>query len=185
MVPPAPPAPPAQPQMSARCQKLVGDYVKASEANDGPRALAGYNALKAEGGCNVLDKVDTGAPTASAEPFPTRRGNTLTHQYVDACAADPAGCAQAVRQLEQGTSPEAKAALMMHAISTGLELGAAIAGGMAATMPQGGGGGGTNYNSIGNRRAAPTYGQGSPTPGRGYQPQPTVPCGTGPVCTAR
>jgi hypothetical protein len=72
-----------------------------------------------------------------------------------------------MRQLEQGASPEAKAALMMHAISTGLQLGAAVANGMAGAMPQGGGrvgvgGGGTNYNSIGNRPAARTYGQGAP-----------------------
>jgi hypothetical protein len=164
-MPPPSPAPPTSPPMSAKCQKLVGDYVKASEANDGPRALAGYNALKAEGGCNVLDKVDRGPPPAApAQAFPSRRGTPLTDSYVQPCAADQAGCAQAMRQLEQGTSPEAKAALTMHAISTGLQLGAAIANGMAAMQPQGGGGGGgTNYNSIGNRPAARTYGQGAPT----------------------
>jgi hypothetical protein len=53
-----------------------------------------------------------------------------------------------MRQLEQGTSPQAQAALVTHAISTGLELGAALAGGMAAAMPQGGGAG--QYNVPGN-----------------------------------
>jgi hypothetical protein len=174
--------------MSAQCQKLVGDYVSAAQANDGARALSGYNALKGAGGCGVLQQFDKGPPPAPpAQAFPSRRGTPLTDSYVQPCAADQAGCAQAMRQLEQGASPEAKAALMMHAISTGLQLGAAIAGGLAAMQPQGGGGGGggTNYNSIGNRPAARTYGQGSPTPGQGYQPPPTVPCGSGPVCTAR
>ncbi|HYD06785.1 MAG TPA: hypothetical protein VEC60_13715 [Reyranella sp.] len=167
------PAPQQQPQMSAQCQKLVGDYVSAAQANDGPRALAGYNALKSAGGCGVLDKVDSGPPPAPpAQAFPTRRGTPLTDSYVQPCAADQAGCAQAMRQLEQGASPEAKAALMMHAISTGLQLGATVAGGIAAMQQPGGGGGvsggGTNMNSIGNRPARGTYGQGAPT----YTPAP-------------
>jgi hypothetical protein len=178
-------APPPKPQPS-RCQQLVSNYVSAAQANDGPRALAGYNALKAEGGCGVLDKVDTGMPAAPpAQAYPSRRNNTLTHQYVDPCAADPANCARAMGQLEQQAGPEAKAALMMHAISTGLQLGAAMANGLAAMQPQGGGGGGTNYNSIGNRPAARTYGQGSPQAAPHQQLPTPGPCGPGPVCTAR
>lgn len=171
--PPKPPAPPQQPQMSAQCQQLVSNYVGAAQANDGARALAGYNALKSAGGCGVLDKVDSGPPpttAAAGDPrFPTRRATPLTDSYVQPCNANEAGCAQAMRQLEQATSPEAKSALVMHAISTGLQLGAAVANGLAAGMPQpgvavgGGGGGGTNMNSIGNRPVRSTYGQGAPT----------------------
>jgi hypothetical protein len=178
------PPPKAAPQPPTKCQQLVSNYVNAAQANDGPRALAGYNALKAEGGCGVLDKVDTGMPAAPpAQAYPSRRNNTLTHQYVDPCAADPANCARAMGQLEQQAGPEAKAALMMHAISTGLQLGAAIASGMAAMQPSGGGG--TNYNSIGNRPAARTYGQGSPQAAPHQQLPTPGPCGPGPVCTAR
>lgn len=169
--PPKPPAPqPQPPQMSAQCQQLVSNYVGAAQANDGARALAGYNALKSAGGCGVLDKVDSGPPPtiAGGDPrFPTRRATPLTDSYVQPCNANEAGCAQAMRQLEQAASPEAKSALMMHAISTGLQLGAAVANGLAAGMPQpgvaGGGGSGTNMNSIGNRPVRSTYGQGAPT----------------------
>ena len=64
MAPPQPQPPP----MSAQCQQLVSNYVGAAQANDGARALAGYNALKSAGGCNVLDKVDSGPPPAACEP---------------------------------------------------------------------------------------------------------------------
>jgi hypothetical protein len=141
--------------MSPQCQQLVTNYVSAAQANDGQRALSGYNALKSAGGCGVLGKVDRGAPAVQSAPaatpaFPTRRATPNTDAYVQPCNADQAGCAQAMRQLEQGTSPAAQAALVMHAISTGLELGAALAGGMAATMPQSGSGGGGQYNARGN-----------------------------------
>jgi hypothetical protein len=168
----APTPSPQPPQMSAQCQQLVSNYVGAAQANDGARALAGYNALKSAGGCGVLDKVDSGPPptaAAAGDPrFPTRRATPLTDSYVQPCNANEAGCAQAMRQLEQANSPEAKSALVMHAISTGLQLGAAVANGLAAGMPQpgvavGGGGGGTNMNSIGNRPVRSTYGQGAPT----------------------
>ena len=146
--------PPQQQAAGPDCQRLVSNYVGAAQANDGPRALAGYSALKAAGGCGVLNKVDKGAPVAQAPAapaaaFPTRGGTPNTDAYVQPCNADQAGCAQAMRQLERGTSPQAQAALVMHAISTGLELGAAIAGGMASvTPPQGGGRG--QYNTPGN-----------------------------------
>ena len=145
--------PPQQQAAGPDCQRLVSNYVGAAQANDGPRALAGYSALKAAGGCGVLNKVDKGAPVAQAPAapaaaFPTRGGTPNTDAYVQPCNADQAGCAQAMRQLERGTSPQAQAALVMHAISTGLELGAAIAGGMASvTPPQGGGRG--QYNTPG------------------------------------
>jgi len=147
-----PPPQQAAPAMSPQCQQLVSNYVSAAQANDGQRALAGYNALKSAGGCGVLNKVDKGAPVAQAPAapppaFPTRRATPNTDAYVQPCNADQAGCAQAMRQLEQGTSPQAQAALVTHAISTGLELGAALAGGMAAAVPQGGGG---QYNVPGN-----------------------------------
>ena len=158
----------------------MSNYVGAAQANDGQRALAGYNALKAAGGCGVLSKVDKGAPVAQAPAapapaFPTRRGTPNTDAYVQPCNADQAGCAQAMRQLEQGTSPQAQAALVMHAISTGLELGAALAGGLSAAMPQGGG----QYNTPGNNTdmrslAAPPIRRGVGQ-GSGARPQQNSP----------
>jgi hypothetical protein len=81
---------------------------------------------------------------------PPRRGTPNTDAYVQPCNADQAGCAQAMRQLEQGTRPEAQAAMVMHAISTGLQLGAALANGMASVAPQPQGGGRGQYNTPGN-----------------------------------
>lgn len=178
----APPqAQPQPPQMSPQCQQLVSNYIGAAQANDGQRALAGYNALKSAGGCGVLNKVDKGAPVAQAPAapvpaFPTRRGTPNTDAYVQPCNADQAGCAQAMRQLEQGTSPQAQAAMIGHAISTGLELGAAMANGMAAAMPQGGGG---QYNVPGNNTdmrslAAPPIRRGVGQ-GSGARPQQNSP----------
>ena len=174
--------PPQQQAAGPDCQRLVSNYVGAAQANDGQRALAGYNALKAAGGCGVLSKVDKGAPVAQAPAapppaFPTRRGTPNTDAYVQPCNADQAGCAQAMRQLEQGTSPQAQAALVTHAISTGLELGAALAGGLSAAMPQGGAGG--QYNVPGNNTdmrslAAPPIRRGVGQ-GSGARPQQNSP----------
>jgi len=161
--------PPPQPQMSAQCQQLVSAYVAAAQANDGPRALAGYNALKSAGGCGVLAKVDRPMPQAPAAPaddprFVARGATPYSDQVVGGCDASPAECQRRVQQLRAGVSPEAQAALFMNAVSIGLQLGATVAGGMAATVPQGGGGGGgTNMNSIGNRPVRHTYGQGAPS----------------------
>jgi hypothetical protein len=160
------PHPPQQAQMSPQCQQLVSSYVAAAQANDGPRALAGYNALKNAGGCGVLAKVDRPMPKPQAAPaddprFIARGATPLSDQVVGGCDASPAECQRRVQQLRAGVSPEAQAALVMNAISIGLQLGATVANGMAATMPQGGGG--TNMNSIGNRPVQHTYGQGSPT----------------------
>jgi hypothetical protein len=182
-----PPKPqPQQPQMSAKCQKLISTYVTAAQANDGPAAMAGYNALKKEGGCGLLDKVDRTAAAPAPGAYPSRRATPNIDGAIGTCDRAVDGCAEAMRQLEAATSPAAKAALIANAIRVGLELGVAMAN-MAAIAAQsgGGGGGGTNYNSIGNRPAARTYGQGSPGSGGGYQPPPVAPCGPGPVCTAR
>jgi hypothetical protein len=174
------PPPQQQAAPGPDCQRLVSNYVGAAQANDGQRALAGYNALKSAGGCGVLGKVDKGAPVAQAPAapvpaFPTRRGTPNTDAYVQPCNADQAGCAQAMRQLEQGTSPQAQSALVMHAISTGLELGAALAGGLSAAMPQGGG----QYNTPGNNTdmrslAAPPIRRGVGQ-GSGARPQQNSP----------
>ncbi|MGE5149451.1 MAG: hypothetical protein ACM3II_04950 [Rhodospirillaceae bacterium] len=160
----APPPPPSS-QMSPQCQQLVSNYVSAAQANDGPRSLAGYNALKGAGGCGVLAKVDRPMPQPQAAPaedprFIARGATPLSDQVVGGCDASPAECQRRVQQLRAGVSPEAQAALFMNAVSIGLQLGAAVANGMAAAMPQGGG---TNMNSIGNRPVQHTYGQGAPT----------------------
>jgi hypothetical protein len=184
---PPPQQPPQPPQMSARCQQLVSNYVSAAQANDGPRALAGYNALKSAGGCNVLDKVDRAPPPVAGgdSRFISRGARPNIEGTIGACDRATDGCAEAMRQLEQAASPAAQAAMIMNAVQVGLELGAAMASGLAAMQPRGGGGGGTNYNSIGNRPAARTYGQGSAQPAPSLPQQPPVSCGSGPVCTAR
>jgi hypothetical protein len=170
----------APPQQSAaapsQCQQLAAKYVAAARANDGPGAIAGYNALKAAGGCGVLDKVPpvvAAAPAAGDPRFISRGARPGIDSTVGACNASPAECQEAMRQLEAGTSPAAKAALMANAISVGLQLGAAMANGLAAAAPQAGGGAGgvptvrgnnTDYRSL----AAPPIhngrGQGSGTP---------------------
>ena len=177
------PPPQQQAAPGPDCQRLVSNYVGAAQANDGQRALAGYNALKAAGGCGVLNKVDKGAPVAQAPAapppaFPTRGATKHIDDYVQPCNADPAGCAQAMRQLEQGVRPEAQAAMVMHAISTGLQLGAAIAGGMASVAPPQGGGRG-QHNTPGNNTdmrslAAPPI-RGGVGQGSGATPQRNSP----------
>jgi hypothetical protein len=161
----APPPPPPSSQMTPQCQQLVSSYVAAAQANDGPRALAGYNALKSAGGCGVLAKVDRPMPQPQAAPaddprFVARGATPLSDQVVGGCDASPAECQRRVQQLRAGVSPEAQAALFMNAVSIGLQLGASVANGMAATVPHGSG---TNMNSIGNRPVQHTYGQGAPT----------------------
>jgi hypothetical protein len=158
---------PQQPQMSAQCQQLVSAYVAAAQANDGPRALAGYNALKSAGGCGVLAQVDRPMPQAAPADnsrLLARGATPNTDQVVGGCDASPAECQRRVQELRAGVSPEAQAAIFMNAVSIGLQLGATVAGGMAATVPHGGSvGGGSNMNSIGNRPVQRTYGQGAPT----------------------
>ncbi len=170
-----PPAPSAGPALSPQCQQLVSNYVAAARANDGPTALAGYNALKQAGGCGVLAKVDRAPPpqpqAAGPDPrFATRGATPLSDATMKACDNSPEVCAARVRQLKAGTSPEAVAALWANAIGIGLDLGAAMAGGLAAGMPAGTpgyaggvGSGGSNMNSIGNKPVRSTYGQGAPT----------------------
>ena len=161
--------------LSPQCQQLVSNYVAAARANDGPTALAGYNALKQAGGCGVLAKVDRAPPpqpqAAGPDPrFATRGATPLSDATMKACDDSPEVCAARVRQLKAGTSPEAVAALWANAIGIGLDLGAAMAGGLAAGMPAGTpgyaggvGSGGSNMNSIGNKPVRSTYGQGAPT----------------------
>jgi len=184
-------APPQQSQMSPQCQQLVSNYVAASKANDGPRALAGYNALKSAGGCGVLAKVDRpmpqAAPAAPADDprFVARGATPLSDQVVGGCNASPTECQQRVQQLRAGVSPEAQAAIFLNAVSIGLQLGATMANGLAATMPQGGGG--TNMNSIGNKPVQHTYGQGSPTQVTPHPAPAPPPCAVGGPgwCTAK
>jgi len=166
----APPPKPAESGLSPKCQKLVSDYVAASQANDGPKALAGYNALKQAGGCNVLAQVDKPMPAAGAPPaddprFAARGSTALSDQVIGGCDAAPDVCAARVQQLKAGVSPEAVAALWMHAIGVGLELGGAMANAAAigAQRAPTVGGSNTNMNSIGNRPVRSTYGQGSPS----------------------
>jgi hypothetical protein len=168
----APPPKPDPNAMSDKCQKLVSDYVAASQANDGPKAVAGYNALKQAGGCNVLSKVDKpmpppkGAPTADDPRFATRGSSALSDQVIGGCDASPEVCAARVQQLRAGVSPEAVSALWMHAIGVGLDLAAsmtnAAASAAAASQPSVPSGG-SNMGSIGNRPVRSTYGQGAPT----------------------
>jgi hypothetical protein len=168
---PAAPAAAAQPQMSPQCQQLVSNYVSAAQANNGPGAVAGYNALKSAGGCGVLAKFDRPPPAvpAPADDLPSRGATPLSDQVIGGCAQASDGCAAQVRQLQAGVSPEAQAAVVMNAIQIGLQLGSAMASGIAAAQPQGGGGGGPHMNSIGNRPVRGTYGQGAPA----YQPRPS------------
>ena len=154
-----------------------GNYVQAAQANDGARAVSGYNALKSAGGCGVLNKVDRPLPqqaTAAPGPdprFPSRGATPLSDSTIGACDLSPAECAARVQQLKQGTSAQAQAALFSHSIGIGLQLGSMMAGGMMMAMPQGGGsgggggtaGGGTNMNSIGPGAVKGTYGQGGPS----------------------
>jgi hypothetical protein len=183
--------PPPQQAASApsQCQQLAAKYVAAAQANDGPGAIAGYNALKAAGGCGVLDKVPplaAAAPTAGGDPrFISRGARPGIDSTVGACNASPAECQEAMRQLEAGTSPAAKAALMANAISVGLQLGAAMANGLAAAAPPGGSGGGgggqptVRGNNTDMRSLAPApihngRGQGSGTAPPQYNNQSTI-----------
>lgn len=166
----APPPKAAASGMSEKCQQLVSNYVAASQANDGPGAVAGYNALKQAGGCGVLAKVDKPMPAASAPPaddprFAARGATSLSDQVVGGCDASPDVCAARVQQLRAGVSPEAVSALWMHAINVGLELGGAMANAatIGAQRAPTVSGSNTNMNSIGNRPVRSTTGQGSAT----------------------
>jgi hypothetical protein len=162
----------AQSGLSPQCQTLVQNYIAAAQANDGPKALAGYHALKQAGGCGVLGKVDRPMPTTSADApsvddprFVSRGATPLSDAVVGGCDAAPDVCAARVRELRAGVSPEAIAALYSNAIGIGLELGTMMGNAMLSGVPTTGGfiaGGGTNMNSIGNRPVRHTYGQGSP-----------------------
>src|SRR5579862_7246915 len=160
------------PPMSNKCRGLVQNLVTAAHANDGPGAKASYDALQQAGGCGVLDKVDHAPPATATGPsvddprFVSRGATPLSDQVVGGCDAAPDECAERVRQLRAGVSPEAIAALYTNAINVGLELGNLMGNAMLSGMPTTGAalrGGGTNMNSIGNKPVRSTYGQGSPT----------------------
>lgn len=151
--------------MTPRCQQLVSTYVAAARAKDGPAALAGYQALKAAGGCGVLHKVDrpqpqVRAPAPSDSRFISRGATPNTDQVVGSCDASPAECAARVRQLQAGTSDAAKAALYSHAFSVGWQLGTMIGSGVLMAVPP------SAPRTASPTTAAPgvrnTYGQGSP-----------------------
>jgi hypothetical protein len=166
-----PPAANAGSALSPQCQQLVSNYVAAARANDGSKALAGYNALKQAGGCGVLAKVDRPPPpqpqpTGPDPRFATRGATPLSDSVVGACDASPDECAARVRQLQAGTSAAAQAALISNAIGIGLQLGTMMGGVVLSGVPTAGAGGsigaGPNMNSIGNRPVRSTYGQGAP-----------------------
>jgi len=151
--------------MTPRCQQLVSTYVAAARAKDGPAALAGYQALKAAGGCGVLQKVDrpqpqVRAPAPSDSRFISRGATPNTDQVVGSCDASPAECAARVRQLQAGTSDAAKAALYSHAFSVGWQLGTMIGSGVLMAVPP------SAPHTASPTTAAPgvrnAYGQGSP-----------------------
>jgi hypothetical protein len=164
------PPPQQQAAPGPDCQRLVSNYVGAAQANDGQRALAGYNALKAAGGCGVLDKVGPVTATAPDPRFQSRAARPGIDGTFGACSASPAECQAIARELEAGRGPAAQAAMMSNAISVGLQLGGMLASGMMMAMPPGQSGGAgaaaggrtTDMNSIGNRPARRTYGEGSP-----------------------
>ena len=169
---PRTPPPQQQAQMSPQCMQLVQNYVQAAQANDGSRALAGYNSLKAAGGCGVLDKVDRPmpqeAPSAQGDArFPPRGPTPLS----DSTSGRLRSFAGGVRRA--------------RAAARGGHLGAGEGGGdeqrdrywPAARHDDGQrhdarrsgrqrrgrcGGGGTNMNSIGPGPVRSTYGQGAP-----------------------
>ncbi|HEY6200812.1 MAG TPA: hypothetical protein VI231_19585 [Candidatus Binatia bacterium] len=168
---PAVPAPAVS--MDAACQNLVGNYIAAAQAQDGPASQAAYEALSAAGGCGVLAQAEADAAAqakaqaAAADPrFVTRGDTPMLDQTVAQCDVQAAACAEVVRQLRAGTSPAAVAAMYANAISIGLQLGAAAGQGVlnashagAVRVPSKTS---SNMSSIGNRPVSSTYGQGSP-----------------------
>jgi hypothetical protein len=159
--------------MDAACQNLVGNYIAAAQAQDGPASQAAYEALSAAGGCGVLAqaeaqaKAEAQSQAAAADPRFVARGDTpMLDQTVAQCDRLAAACAEVVRQLRAGTSPAAVAAMYANAISIGLQLGAAAGQGVlnashtgAVRVPSRTS---SNMSSIGNRPVSSTYGQGSP-----------------------
>jgi hypothetical protein len=158
----------------AKCQSLIGNYITAAQAQDGPAAQAAYESLSAVGGCGVLAqaeaqaKAQAPAQDASADPRFVARGDTpLLDQIVAQCDRQAAACAEVVRQLRAGTSSAAVAALYANAISIGLQVGAIAGQGVLSASHAGAvrapsSNTSSNMNSIGNRPVSSTYGQGGP-----------------------
>jgi hypothetical protein len=129
----AAPAQSAGSAMTPKCQGLVQNLVKAANANDGPGAKAGYDALQQAGGCGVVSAAPSSPTTPAPDPrFATRGDTPMIDQTFVACDQQPERCNQVVNQLREGTSPAAIAALYANAIGIGLQLGAEMAQGMAA-----------------------------------------------------
>lgn len=153
------------------CKARISAYIDAAQAQDGPAAQQAYEALREKGGCGVLAQAELQAKqqadsAAASDPRFVKRGDTpMLNQTAALCDREAAVCEQVVNQLRAGTSREATAALYANAISIGLQVGAmlgtAVLNAQAASMTTAGGGG-TNMNSIGNRRIHSTYGSGGP-----------------------
>jgi hypothetical protein len=119
--------------MSPQCQEMVNGYIQASEKSDGATALSLQNSIRKAGGCGVL----AGEAPAGGDPrFVARGAKPNIDANIVACHQSPAECAAQMRRLEQASSPEAQARLMMDAINQGLALGQAMAGVMRAAVPQ-------------------------------------------------
>jgi hypothetical protein len=119
----AEPADGAMASMSAACREILGRYIVAAQANDGPAAAAEYAALKQEGGCGVLQQVEPQEAVPDAR-FVSRGDTPMLDQTFGACDRQAALCNEVANQLKAGTSPEAVTAMYSHAIGVGLELGA-------------------------------------------------------------
>lgn len=162
--------------LSPACRALIQSYVAAAQAHDGPAALDGYHALQQAGGCGVLPQAEPAATPASADPRFVPRGDTpMLDATAVPCDQNPEACAAAVDQLRAGTSPAAVATLYENAIGIGLQLGGAMAQGVArASTPSLRGAPQSNMNSLAPGRVRSTYGQGSRSAPR--PPAPNTGC---------
>jgi hypothetical protein len=154
------PAQSAMSDMSPKCQTLVKGYIAAAQAQDGPRSVAYHNALKQAGGCGVLSKVEPQQAGSGGDPrFVARASTPLLDGTVGACDQLPDECAERVRQLAAGTSPEAVAAMYSNAIGIGLSLGSMMGSAVMSGVPSGPN---TDMRSLAPGPVRGTYGQGSP-----------------------
>ena len=154
------PAQSAMTEMSPKCQVLVKEYIAAAQAQDGPRSVAYHNALKQAGGCGVLAKVEPQRSAAGQDPrFVARASTPLLDETAVACDQSPDECAERVRQLAAGTSPEAVAAMYSNAIGIGLALGSVMGGAVLSGVPSGPN---TDMTTLAPGPVRGTYGQGSP-----------------------
>src|SRR5205085_6280458 len=127
------------------------------QANDGPTALAGYNALKQAGGCGVLAKVDrplpaTAGPAVDDPRFQSRGARPLSDQVLGSCDDSPEACAARVQQLKAGTRPEAVAALYSNASGIGLQPASIKGNGAPYGVPTGRDADGSDRGTAGHAR---------------------------------